>query len=437
MMQGTDVEISILLLTYNHEDYVRQALDSIIKQKIEVSYEILVVDDASIDRTPEILKEYKRKYPQKITLYLRKVNSCHLTRNCYYLLSKAKGRYYAMIEGDDYWTDSLKIQKQYEFMERHKQYSACVTDVDIIDENNDKVNGWQAYIKKENCIFKMQDFLYWHLPGRMVTLFARNSFALEEYSIVFKADRNIGDMTIFMLCLMEGDIYQLSEKMAVYRYVNSIGKNNFTSIHKDDVYYRYDHVRYWILLENYLMKHYSSSIRIIPAGRLMAEIASQYSLKAMWKLIEKSMNRRKYLLAYLIGKLLDSNFVKKKELNEKFCESYSWIRFRKINRFIILFGAGAVAEEYISKYGWIGNIAFLVDNDVCKQYASYHGYLIKSPQEIVKYKGKAIVLITNREHEKDIEEQLKKMGIEDYYCYCTMQASRPRNWIAEKMFQLV
>ena len=93
------MEISILMLTYNHERYVRQALDSIFKQKINVSYEILVLDDASTDCTQDILKEYKRKYPHKISLYLREKNVYHPTRNGYFLTSKAKGRYITILEG--------------------------------------------------------------------------------------------------------------------------------------------------------------------------------------------------------------------------------------------------------------------------------------------------------------------------------------------------
>ena len=77
------MEISILLLTCNHKKYVKQTLDSIIKQKINVPYEIVIADDASIDGTQKILIEYKKKYPERISLYLKKRNSCHPTKCLY------------------------------------------------------------------------------------------------------------------------------------------------------------------------------------------------------------------------------------------------------------------------------------------------------------------------------------------------------------------
>ena len=146
-----DVEISVLMMTYNHEKFVEQALDSVLMQKISVPYEIIIIDDASTDGTVQKLKIYKKRYPQIISLYLRKVNSCHLTKNVYFLISKARGKYYAFIEGDDYWINDLKLQKQYEFLLLHPQYSMCMTDLIVVNENGDQLNC-QVFQKKENHV---------------------------------------------------------------------------------------------------------------------------------------------------------------------------------------------------------------------------------------------------------------------------------------------
>lgn len=426
------MEISILLLTYNHSKFVRQALDSIITQEISVSYEILILDDASTDDTPKILKEYQIKYPEQITLFLRNINSGHPTKNAYFLLSKAKGRYLAFLEGDDYWIDILKIQKQYDFLESHKQFSACTTDLIVVDENNNEIDLC-VYDKKENHVYTLDDFKHLKSSGMSVAFFTRNYFSKETYGIISHADRMMGDITLYMLCLLKGDIYQIPEIMAAYRYVNQEGKNNFNSMHKKNFYKNYMQVRYWIRLQNY-MQSYDKNFEFTLLPDTIGQLASQYSFRSMCYLIRESENRKKYYFIYLIHKfLLDSNYLSTKTAKNKFGKKYNWNNFEKERSPIIIFGAGAVAVEYLDKYGWKEDILFIVDNNKDKQNTSYKGFLVKKPEEILKYKKKVKVLITNRDYEEDIEKQLQNMGIYSYYCYCSMQSNRLRNRIAKKM----
>ncbi|MCI8466533.1 MAG: glycosyltransferase [Lachnospiraceae bacterium] len=429
------MEISILLLTYNQEKYIKQALDSIIMQKIKVPYEIIILDDASTDNTPEILKEYKRKYSEKISLYLRKVNNGFPTRNGYFLLSKAKGRYYAVIEGDDYWIDDLKIQKQYEFLEIHQEYSACMTDLIVVDEKNNEI-PLKVYERMENNIYTLQDFMHLRAPGMTVSFFARNNFDAEEYRILYKADRMMGDITTYMLCLLKGDLYQLNETMAAYRYVYLSGKNNFNSIHKGNIYREYIQVKYWIRLENF-MKKYFENFQFIPMEEIIGRLTVQYHTKQCVSLMMQSKNRWKYLWVYLIYKwLLDSNQLVEINKDIPCSKEHDWKAFKKEKKRLVIFGAGMVAEEYLDKYAWQGNIFFLIDNDKSKQNTSFKGFLIKAPEELLKYKNKIKVLITNKKHESDMAEQLEKMGIQNYYCYCSMQSRRVKNIIANRLLQM-
>lgn len=429
-----NVEISILMMTYNHEQYVGKALDSILMQKISVPYEIIIIDDASIDRTPQILKMYKKKYPQTISLYLRKVNSCHPTQNGYFLLSKAKGKYYAAIEGDDYWIDDLKLQKQYEFLTSHPQYSACMTDLIVVDKNDNRLEC-QVFEKKENHVYTLEDFKNLRGPGMNVTFFAKNYFNKREYSIIYKADRIMGDVTTYMLSLLKGNIYQLDDVMAAYRYVCIEGKNNFNSIQKDNIYRDYMQIRYWFRLENF-MKKYDEKFSFLSMPDAIKKIALEYPANIGFRLMVLSKNRRKYIPIYLAHKYLkDSNYMLDGGKDRRHYKKWSWNAFIKEQKPIILFGAGAVAEEYLNKYGWKENIAFLVDNDRKKQNTSFKGYLVKAPEEILKYKDKIKILITNKDHETDIESQLQEMGIKEYYCYCTMQGRRLKNLVSKKIMQ--
>lgn len=429
------MEISILLLTYNQEKYVRQAIDSIMMQKINVPYEIIAFDDASTDGTPEILREYKKRYPHKISLYLKKVNGNSPTKNGYFMLSRAQGKYFALIEGDDYWTDEFKIQKQYDFLEQHKEYSGCMTDLIVVDENNNE-SGVLVYKSKENSVYTLEDLKNLRTPGMTVTFLARNYFNKIEYRIIYQADRMMGDITTYMLCLLKGNIYQINEKMAAYRYICSSGKNNFNSINQENNYKNYMQVRYWIKIENYI-RQYNKSFRFIPMPDIIKQLTSQFPAQIVYRLLIQSENRRKYLYMFFIYKfLLDSDYLLERKLIRKHYKKYRWSAFKKEKNPIILFGSGAVAVEYLNKYAWKDNILFLVDNEKKKQNTSFKGFLIKEPQEILKCRQKVNILITNKDHEADIEKQLQEMGISDYYCYCSMQTYRFRNVIADKLLKI-
>lgn len=423
--------------TYNHERYISQALVSILSQNINVSYEIIIVDDASTDNTPNILKQYKRKYPDLIRLYLRKVNSCHPTRVGYFLLSRAKGKYCAFIDGDDYWLDDHKIQKQYDFLRSNPEFSACTTNVKIVDENgNENVGAFFNYYRKEDHIFTLEDFRRRRTAGMAASFFSRNYFVQKDISIIYKASKYMGDQILYMLCVLEGDIYQFDETMAAYRCVSNSGDNNFESIHKDNIYKDINIFEYYIKLETYIKQYYNTSFNynsLVMKSRIMY-LADKYTLQVFIKAIWQSPNREKYLRYYLASRYLLSS---RGALNEQRIHlKYSWADFRKEKKPIIIFGAGNMAAEYLDRYAWNNNVLFLVDNSSEKQNKSFKGYLVKSPAEIVNYKDKAIVLITNQQHEEEIEDQLFSMGISPVYRYCSMQSQRVRNVIARKLLKV-
>ncbi|OEY73936.1 glycosyltransferase family 2 protein [Salegentibacter salarius] len=116
--------VSVLVQAYNHEFYIKQCLDAILAQKTNFDFEILLGEDVSTDKTREICLEYAQNYPKKIRLFLHhpanKIRVMDVVTgnfNAFYNLYKARGKYIAFCEGDDYWTDPLKLQKQVDFLE--------------------------------------------------------------------------------------------------------------------------------------------------------------------------------------------------------------------------------------------------------------------------------------------------------------------------------
>jgi len=134
---------SICILTYQHVNYIKQCLDGILMQQTTFPFEILLGEDASSDGTREICLEYAANHPDKIRLFLHHrenniaINGTPTGRfNFLYNLYNARGKYIAICEGDDYWTDPLKLQKQVDFLERNQEYVMCYHNAKIVDEND-------------------------------------------------------------------------------------------------------------------------------------------------------------------------------------------------------------------------------------------------------------------------------------------------------------
>lgn len=135
------VKVSVLCLSYNQVDYIEECLDSILMQKTNFDFEVLINDDASNDGTKEIIEKYQKKYPKIIKPNYQKENQYSQgKRNMIvrYLLPHAKGKYLAICEGDDYWTDPHKLQKQVDFLDENPEYSLCFHPVKVFFENGEE-----------------------------------------------------------------------------------------------------------------------------------------------------------------------------------------------------------------------------------------------------------------------------------------------------------
>lgn len=214
-----DIQVSVVCVTYNHEKYIREALDSIIMQQTTFPFEILVGEDCSTDKTGDILKEYESRYPGKFTVLYREKN-LGATVNEYDLLQMTKGKYIATLELDDVWTDPLKLQKQYDFMEMHPEYIGCAHDFSLIDKNGKELTELdnseiKDFLEKP---FTLDDFLRVGFAFQTGCHFYRNIWHDGgDYTVIYKADRLIRDKTILSLLLQRAPFYILKDSMSAYR----------------------------------------------------------------------------------------------------------------------------------------------------------------------------------------------------------------------------
>ncbi|MDN5307379.1 MAG: hypothetical protein PWP16_742 [Eubacteriaceae bacterium] len=133
--------VSISCITYNHENFIRDAIEGFLMQRTTFPVEILIHDDASTDKTAEIVREYEQKFPQLIKPIYQTENQYSKGKkiSATYNYPRAKGKYIALCEGDDYWTDPLKLQKQVDFMEANPEYGMCYTSFNILFNSTGKV----------------------------------------------------------------------------------------------------------------------------------------------------------------------------------------------------------------------------------------------------------------------------------------------------------
>ena len=134
-----EIIVSICCATYNHQKYIRDAIEGFLMQKTTFPFEILIHDDASTDGTADIIREYEAKYPDIIKPIYQRENqySKGIKISQVYQFPRAQGKYIALCEGDDYWIDPLKLQKQVDYMERNSRVSMLTSHYVIYDQERD------------------------------------------------------------------------------------------------------------------------------------------------------------------------------------------------------------------------------------------------------------------------------------------------------------
>lgn len=153
------MKVSILCTAFNHEKYIRSALEGFVSQKTDFDYEVIIHDDASTDGTAEIIREYAEKYPDLIKPIYQTENQLSQWVDIYvsYLVPAASGTYLAICEGDDYWNDSHKLQLQVDFLDQNPGYSACV-------HNSKKL---EMMTGKETVMYGTEDYDI-HVPDVLI-----------------------------------------------------------------------------------------------------------------------------------------------------------------------------------------------------------------------------------------------------------------------------
>lgn len=204
--------VSVCIITYNHVAYISQCLDSVLEQKTTFPFEVVIGEDCSTDNTRKIIETYRQKYPEKILL-ITSDHNVGMQPNAIRTLNTCRGKYIALCEGDDYWTDSFKLQKQVTVLDNHPEWSICFHNVERHYQNKTrKPTRFNPPTKKK--IYNLEDLLkgnFIHTSSVMYRNKLFGEFPVWYYNVA------VGDWPLFILNAQYGDIGYINEIMSVYR----------------------------------------------------------------------------------------------------------------------------------------------------------------------------------------------------------------------------
>jgi glycosyltransferase involved in cell wall biosynthesis len=208
------VKLSVSVITYNHERYIAQALDSILMQDVDFEFEIIVGEDCSGDRTREIVRAYQEKHPGLIRTILPEKNLGNGGKRILaQTLEMCRGEYIARMDGDDYWTSALKLRKQVEFLDEHADCSMCYHDVLVVYE--DQSQEAHTAVSAQQPIFSQADALFAGTFVPSCSPLIRKSALLPLPS--WYQNLPSGDWSMYLTAAEHGMIGYLNEVMGVYR----------------------------------------------------------------------------------------------------------------------------------------------------------------------------------------------------------------------------
>ena len=225
MNEFNDIIVAIHCLAYNHESYIRECLEGFVMQQTNFRFVAIVHDDASTDKTADIIREYEAKYPEIIKPIYETENQYSkrdgtIDRIMNEAIAATSAKYVAICEGDDYWTDPLKLQKQVDILEKDETLMACVTNCSVVDDKGKTIKEIRGGVVKDDIEGRYDLRHFFNDNHQYPTLSAvyRNSHPKEVgEKTKIMSNPYLGDWTLWIALHCYGDFYFLNEITCAYR----------------------------------------------------------------------------------------------------------------------------------------------------------------------------------------------------------------------------
>lgn len=407
----SDILITILCVTYNQHNYIKDALDSIFKQKVNFKYEIIVHDDASTDGTTDILREYEQNYPDKIKVLYEVENQYQKCESFDKFLQDTmlpyiKGKYVLSFEGDDYWIDETKLQRQVDYLEQHCDCMMVTHNAAVLNMKSVKVDILTKYYSDKDLL---PEEIINHPNGYLAS--ASMVMRRECYETKgFFHEAGIGDYTRQLYSLSKGKIHYIDRIMSVYRFAHS---GSWQESQEKDFSLRF----YGYLKMIRFLDKYNVYTDYIYAKCIMKEIQryAAYSIDIFDKVnIDETSAKEtvdekcKYYLNYIIKlyrQINDPHYLD--DETEKFLEKHEHI---------LIMGAGKYAS--------------VLSNQIRNNGKDFEGFVVSSNQNAesshmgkkvykideIPYKEVGILVGINALIWDEIESTLLTHQIKNYFC---------------------
>lgn len=226
------MKVSVVMITYSHEKYIEEAINGVLMQECNFDVEFIIANDCSPDSTEEIINTIIKKHPKANWIrYVKQEKNIGALPNFILTIQQAKGKYIALCEGDDYWTDPLKLQKQVDILEENKEVGLVHTKYKIL---NERLNTESVHQKSDEFADENMNYLY-NADMRTLTVVFRAKYLKDINNLLiqdFMKYALVGDRPIFLLIASKSKIKFLDECTGVYRISGNESASHFKDFGK-------------------------------------------------------------------------------------------------------------------------------------------------------------------------------------------------------------
>ncbi len=327
IIKNNDIMVSVCCLVYNHEKYLRQCLDGFMMQKTNFKFEVLIHDDASTDGSADIIREYEKKYPDIIKPIYQTENqySKGIKISWTYQYPRAKGKYIALCEGDDYWIDEYKLQKQFDALEEHDEAVFCSHKVCLVSESGDRLTD-AHFSESTSGVYSSAQWIKMICTASMY--FQTSSYFFKR-SLVSKHINNlpdflvvsaVGDIPLMLLAISEGGLCYIDKEMSCRRLMSigswtmRAGKNIEIAIDSNQ-----RSIKSFLLFDEFTNHQYSDDIHfaVLKYETQILEYKENYlpllsyRYRPIWR--QYSVKNKLYRIMWILCPPIMRYYVKKRE----------------------------------------------------------------------------------------------------------------------------
>lgn len=428
-----DICVSVWIVTYNHEKYIRETIDNILNQIVDFTFEIIIYDDASTDNTTNIVRDYEKNYPNLIkglyqTENMYSKGKLEKFRGKLPLMKKyLRGKYIAVCDGDDFWIDSHKLQLQIDFMNEHPECAMTLHNAFVLDYSSSDIvystmNPYdkEMYLDPEQIIVQYMDYntekgkiIFRGNPPMASTVYRRELLEIDD----FFSKVGIGDYTMQLNALTKGKIFYFDRIMSVYRFRSkgSWSENNYKNL-EEKIEHNLrviDFLQQYNLFTNHKYKIYIETevdIYIFAIINSFPDISMKEFDNICDSLIKKSRNFEHHILErikLIFKQIHDDNYISE--------EVFDFVRQYQ---HIVIWGAGKYGKQIALqlKNNNIKVEGYIISDNQKPQHEYMGKEVWKFSQQPFELKKCGIIIAVNPAYILTIRKVLEKRFLNNYIC---------------------